>query len=98
MGGSGSVSYTHLDHGYHGTTTGAIDISAYKFNKPNMGGRKPWVQLVDVPDDYRGRFRRDDADRALHYAPQVDGALAAIAERGGKVAGFIPDTLSLIHL
>src|SRR5690606_21058592 len=80
------------DHGYHGNTTGAIDISAYKFNKPNMGGRKPWVQLVDVADDYRGRFRRDDPDRALHYAQQVDGALKAIAERGGKVAGFIAET------
>lgn len=89
---SGGYDIVTPDHGYHGNTTGAIDISAYKFNKPNMGGRKPWVQLVDVADDYRGRFRRDDADRALHYAQQVDGALAAIAARGGKVAGFIAET------
>ncbi len=89
---SGGYDIVTPDHGYHGNTTGAIDISAYKFNKPNMGGRKPWVQLVDVADDYRGRFRRDDPDRALHYARQVDGALAAIAARGGKVAGFIAET------
>lgn len=89
---SGGYDIVTPDHGYHGNTTGAIDISAYKFNKPNMGGRKPWVQLVDVADDYRGRFRRDDPDRALHYAQQVDGALAAIAERGGKLAGFIAET------
>lgn len=80
------------DHGYHGNTTGAIDISAYKFNKPGMGGRKPWVQLVDVADDYRGRFRRDDPERAVRYARQVDDALAAIERRGGKVAGFIAET------
>ncbi|WP_449256454.1 aminotransferase class III-fold pyridoxal phosphate-dependent enzyme [Bosea sp. (in: a-proteobacteria)] len=89
---SGGYDIVTPDHGYHGNTTGAIDISAYKFNKPNMGGRKPWVQLVDVADDYRGRFRRDDPDRAQHYAQQVDGALAAIVERGGKVAGFIAET------
>lgn len=89
---SGGYDIVTPDHGYHGNTTGAIDISAYKFNKPNMGGRKPWVQLVDVADDYRGRFRRDDPDRALRYAQQVDGALTAIAERGGKVAGFIAET------
>lgn len=89
---SGGYDIVTPDHGYHGNTTGAIDISAYKFNKPGMGGRKPWVQLVDVADDYRGRFRRDDPDRALRYAEQVDEALAAIERRGGKVAGFIAET------
>lgn len=80
------------DHGYHGNTTGAIDISAYKFNKPGMAGRKPWVHLVDVADDYRGRFRADDPDCAAKYAAQIDTALAAVAAHGGKVAGFICET------
>ncbi|CAM5539186.1 4-aminobutyrate aminotransferase-like enzyme/Ser/Thr protein kinase RdoA (MazF antagonist) [Aquamicrobium terrae] len=89
---SGGYDIVTPDHGYHGNTTGAIDISAYKFNKPGMGGRKPWVHLVDVADDYRGRFRRSDADRAQRYAGQVDEALAAIEERGGRLAGFIAET------
>jgi len=80
------------DHGYHGNTTGAIDISAYKFNKPGMSGRKDWVHLVDVADDYRGRFRKDSADCAALYAAQIDQALANIATRGGKLAGFIAET------
>ena len=45
------------DHGYHGNTTGAYDLSAYKFNKPNGGGCPEWVQLVPVADTYRGEHR-----------------------------------------
>ncbi|MBN9046337.1 MAG: aminotransferase class III-fold pyridoxal phosphate-dependent enzyme [Rhizobiales bacterium] len=89
---SGGYDIVTPDHGYHGNTTGAIDISAYKFNKPGMGGRKPWVHLVDVADDYRGRFRRDDEDRALRYAMQVDDALKEIERTGGRLAGFIAET------
>jgi 4-aminobutyrate aminotransferase-like enzyme/Ser/Thr protein kinase RdoA (MazF antagonist) len=80
------------DHGYHGNTTGCIDISAYKFNKPGMGGKKPWVHLVDVADDYRGGIRSDDPDCAARYAAQVDCALADVAARGGRLAGFICET------
>lgn len=89
---SGGYDIVTPDHGYHGNTTGAIDISAYKFNKPGMGGRKPWVHLVDVADDYRGRFRRDDPQRARRYAEQVDGALAEVERNGGRLAGFIAET------
>ncbi|MCC6930100.1 MAG: aminotransferase class III-fold pyridoxal phosphate-dependent enzyme [Gemmatimonadaceae bacterium] len=78
------------DHGYHGHTTGAYDLSAYKFNKPNGGGRPEWVQLVPVADTYRGEHRGDDA--AVRYAEHVDDAIARIHARGGRLAGFIAET------
>ncbi|MFN8670029.1 MAG: aminotransferase class III-fold pyridoxal phosphate-dependent enzyme [Gemmatimonadaceae bacterium] len=78
------------DHGYHGNTTGAYDLSAYKFNKPNGGGRPEWVQLVPVADTYRGEHRGGDA--ATRYAEHVDAAIARIRARGGKLAGFIAET------
>ena len=80
------------DHGYHGNTTGAIDISAYKFNAPGGVGQPDWVQLVEVADDYRGSFRRDDPDRAQKYADLVRDAIQRIEKRGGKLAGFIAET------
>ena len=80
------------NHGYHGNTTGAIDISAYKFNKPGGSGKRDWVHLIDIADDYRGRFRRDDPNRAQKYAAQVDDALREISTRGGRLAGFIAET------
>lgn len=80
------------DHGYHGNTTGAMDISAYKFNAPGGAGQPDWVHLIEVADDYRGRYRRDDPDRAEKYAAQIGGALDRIAARGGRLAGFIAET------
>lgn len=80
------------DHGYHGNTTGAIDISAYKFAKPGGVGQADWVELVDVADDYRGRFRRDDPERAQKYADLIDPAIAALQDKGHGLAGFIAET------
>ena len=31
---------------YHGHLTSMIDISPYKFNKPNGPGKKDWVHVV----------------------------------------------------
>ncbi|WP_171232841.1 aminotransferase class III-fold pyridoxal phosphate-dependent enzyme [Ruegeria sp. HKCCA4812] len=80
------------DHGYHGNTNAAVAISAYKFNKPGGIGKADWVELVEVADDYRGSFRRDDADRAQKFADLVDPAIAALRDRGQGVAGFIAET------
>ena len=80
------------DHGYHGNTNAAVEVSAYKFNKPNGIGRKPWVHLVDVADDYRGKFRRNDPNRANKYADLINNALNQIEFRDGKLAGFISET------
>jgi len=87
---SGGKDMVTPDHGYHGNTTGAYDISAYKFDKPNGGGAPDWVQLVPVADTYRGAHRGPDA--AERYAEHVDAAIARIRGRGGRLAGFIAET------
>ncbi|UWQ83385.1 aminotransferase class III-fold pyridoxal phosphate-dependent enzyme [Leisingera caerulea] len=80
------------DHGYHGNTTGAISISAYKFNRPGGVGQADWVELVEVADDYRGSYRSGDSDRAQKFADLVDPAIARLREKGHGVAGFIAET------
>ncbi|MFC3614089.1 aminotransferase class III-fold pyridoxal phosphate-dependent enzyme [Lutimaribacter marinistellae] len=80
------------DHGYHGNTTGVIDISAYKFNAPGGVGQSDWVELVEVADDYRGSFGRDDPERAQKFADLVDPAISALKSKGHGVAGFIAET------
>ena len=89
---TGAMGIVTPDHGYHGNTTGAVAISAYKFNKPNGVGQADWVELVEVADDYRGRFRRDDPDRGAKFAGLVDPAIAALQARGQGIAGFIAET------
>ncbi|OGD20635.1 MAG: hypothetical protein A2W03_02405, partial [Candidatus Aminicenantes bacterium RBG_16_63_16] len=81
-----------LESAYHGHTTGLIDISPYKFNGPGGRGRKPWVHVAPLPDDYRGPFRRDDPEAGPKYAAAV-GRLAAEAGARGGLAAFIAETL-----
>ena len=81
-----------LDSAYHGHTTGLIDISPYKFAGPGGRGRKPWVHVAPLPDDYRGPFKRDDPEAGPKYAAAV-GRLAEEAAARGGLAAFIAETL-----
>ena len=80
------------EHGYHGHTTGTIDISAHKFNGPGGDGAPDWVETVEVADPYRGRFGYDDATAGPSYAASVDGALTALGDRGYQLCGFIAES------
>ena len=88
---TGATDVVTPDHGYHGNTTGAIAISAYKFDAPGGVGQADHVQLVDLPDDYAGTYRREDPDRAARYAAQVDAALGRIDARGARVSCWISE-------
>jgi 4-aminobutyrate aminotransferase-like enzyme len=80
------------DHGYFGNTNGAVEMSAYKFNAPGGIGQSDWVELVDVADEYRGQFQRDDPDRAQKFADQVDQAIDRLAAKNISLAGWIAET------
>jgi len=81
-----------LKQAYHGHTSGLIDISPYKFDGPGGRGRRPWVHVAPLPDDYRGPYRRDDPEAGRKYAEAV-GCLAEEAGGRGGVAAFIAETL-----
>ena len=81
-----------LESAYHGHTSGLIDISPYKFNGPGGRGRKPWVHVAPLPDDYRGPFRREDAEAGHKYASAVGRLVEEAGVRGG-LAAFIAETL-----
>jgi 4-aminobutyrate aminotransferase-like enzyme/Ser/Thr protein kinase RdoA (MazF antagonist) len=81
-----------LESAYHGHTSGLIDISPYKFNGPGGRGRKPWVHVAPLPDDYRGPFRRDDPEAGFKYGAAVGGLVAEAGAQGG-LAAFIAETL-----
>ncbi len=81
-----------LESAYHGHTTGLIDISPYKFEGPGGKGRKPWVHVAPLPDDYRGLYRRNDPEAGMKYAAAV-GRLAQEAGARGGLAAFIAETL-----
>lgn len=82
-----------LESAYHGHTTSLIDLSPYKFDGPGGAGRKPWVRVVPLPDDYRGPYKRDDPQAGVKYARHVaeafEGAAGFMAESVPSVGGQI---------
>jgi 4-aminobutyrate aminotransferase-like enzyme/Ser/Thr protein kinase RdoA (MazF antagonist) len=82
-----------LEHAYHGHTNTLIDISSYKFDGPGGRGRKPWVHVAPIPDDYRGPYRREDPAAGKKYAQHVAETLQNALAQGQSVAAYIAETL-----
>ncbi len=82
-----------LEHAYHGHTNTLIDISPYKFDGLGGRGRKPWVHVAPIADDYRGLYRRGEADIAAKYARHVAEILERVRSDGRGVAAYIAETL-----
>ncbi|HYS22837.1 MAG TPA: aminotransferase class III-fold pyridoxal phosphate-dependent enzyme [Candidatus Eisenbacteria bacterium] len=82
-----------LEHAYHGHTNSLIDISPYKFDGPGGHGKKPWVHVAPLADDYRGAYRRDDKQAGVKYARHVAEILDRTRADGRGVAAYIAETL-----
>lgn len=82
-----------LGHAYHGHTNTLIDISPYKFNGPGGSGRKPWVHVAPMPDDYRGMYQRGDPGAGAKYARHVADIVEELCNQGRGAATFIAETL-----
>lgn len=82
-----------LENAYHGNTATVTDISPYKFNGPGGGGRKPWVHVAPIPDDYRGPYRRGEPDLARRYAEQVAKILDDMKSQDRRPAAYIAESV-----
>ena len=82
-----------LEHAYHGHTNTLIDISPYKFSGPGGRGKKPWVHVAPLADDYRGAYRRGDRQAGAKYARHVGEILERTRAEGRGVAAYIAETL-----
>ena len=80
---------------YHGNTQRLIEVSPYKFNGPGGRGPGPDVYTAPVPDDYRGKFRRDDRKAGEKYAAQV-AELAHNAKPGALLVESLPSVAGQI--
>ncbi len=82
-----------LEHAYHGHTNTLIDISPYKFDGPGGRGKKLWVHVAPLADDYRGRYRRGDKQAGAKYARHVAEIVERTQAEGRGVAAYIAETL-----
>ena len=77
-----------LDHAYHGNTSSLINISPYKFNGNGGMGKPEHVEVVPIPDIFRGEFN-DPETAGIRYAQYV---LDAIKQQGDG-STFISESL-----
>jgi 4-aminobutyrate aminotransferase-like enzyme/Ser/Thr protein kinase RdoA (MazF antagonist) len=78
-----------LEDAYHGHSNTLVDISPYKFAGRGGAGRKAWVHVAPLADDYRGAYRRADPQAGAKYA----AAVAQLLGDGVRPAAFIAESL-----
>jgi hypothetical protein len=84
-----------LDCGYHGNTNGLIDVSPYKFNRKGGRGKPDHVEIAELADPYRGRFKGSGENSGIAYAASVAEKVELIREKTGQgPAAFIAEAIS----
>lgn len=79
-----------MEHGYHGHTQSAIDISDYKFNNPKGQGQKDHIIKAQIPDTYRGEHRANNPNAGKKYASE---AIDQIESSDSPIAAFISEPI-----
>src|SRR4051794_32220961 len=82
-----------VDVAYHGNTQRLVEISPYKFNGPGGAGKRDDVQVVPLPDGYRGRHRGVDRAAAEAYLVESRAVLAASVDAGHAVGAVIAEAI-----
>lgn len=77
-----------LDAAYHGNTSSLVEISPYKFNGKGGRGKPAHVEIMPLPDVYRGLYSGPDA--GARYAAHVADA----ARRTSGLAAFFAESAS----
>ncbi len=79
-----------MEHGYHGHTQTATDISDYKFNHPKGQGQKDYILKATIPDTYRGKYTNNDGSAGKMYALE---AIEQIKHSDSPIAAFISEPI-----
>ncbi len=86
-----------IDHAYHGHTSALIEISPYKFNGRGGSGQPDHVEVLPMPDTYRGQFQVGPAgDRSscgANYAQQAVDQIRLAVESGKKFAALFAESI-----
>ena len=80
-----------VEVGYHGNTSGCIDISSYKFDGKGGKGAPEHTHIVPLPDVYRGIYQ--GANTGARYAKHIQEQIDNIQSAGRNVAGFICESI-----
>ena len=87
---TGNENLMVMEHGYHGHTQTATDISDYKFNNPKGQGQKEFILKTQIPDTYRGKYTINDKNAGKKYAQE---AIMQIESSDLPIAAFISEPI-----
>ena len=90
---SGRPDVATVDVAYHGNTQRLVEISPYKFNGPGGAGRRDDVQVVPLPDPYRGTHRGSGAEVAEAYVREAREVLDERASAGHAAGAVIAEAI-----
>jgi 4-aminobutyrate aminotransferase-like enzyme/Ser/Thr protein kinase RdoA (MazF antagonist) len=90
---TGRTAVMVLEHGYHGNTSVAIDVSAYKYR--GRGGAGPAGHVIEapLPDLLRGSLAGDVGGTVGENLRKVAEQLRQAEESGLQLGGFIGETV-----
>lgn len=78
-----------VEIGYHGNTSGCIDVSSYKFDGQGGKGAPEYTHIVPLPDSYRGIYKGTLSETGENYASHILKQLEKVKANGKGVAAFI---------
>jgi 4-aminobutyrate aminotransferase-like enzyme len=81
-----------VDHAYHGHSPSMVELSPYKFNGKGGEGQAAHVDVVAMPDTYRGLFG-DTPDAGQQYGKLLPAAIANLQARDIATAAFYCESL-----
>lgn len=81
-----------VEVGYHGNTTGCVDISSYKFDGKGGKGAPSYTHIVPIPDTYRGIYR-DEEKAGIQYAFHIQEVIKDLQDQGRNVGGFFCESI-----
>jgi len=80
-----------VEIGYHGNTSGCVDISSYKFDGKGGAGAPEHTHIVPLPDRFRGIYRGENT--GARYAGHIQEQVHHIQSLKRNVAGFICESI-----
>jgi 4-aminobutyrate aminotransferase-like enzyme/Ser/Thr protein kinase RdoA (MazF antagonist) len=80
-----------IEVGYHGNTSGCVDISSYKFDGKGGKGAPEFTHIVPLPDSYRGIYQGTESGNK--YSAHVLEQIKKIHNMGRNVAGFMCESI-----
>lgn len=75
---------------YHGNSTTVYQLSTEEYPAAE---RPEWLEAVEAPCNYRGRFREPGAASARGFAGLLEPAIQRLSDRGHRPAMFLTDNI-----